>query len=73
MCKKNRKAQCISASVAASGADANQENEPEDPQTEDSDADEELHDYVDGVLPEALTSSYMVKSPLHKVAQLAAA
>ena len=38
----------------------------------DSDADEDLHDYVDGELPEALTAAYSVKSPLQKAAQLAA-
>ena len=75
--KQSRKAECISGSAAASGADKTGQDEQDESQThdshsEDSDADEELHDYVDGVLPEALTSSYSVKSPLQKAAQLSA-
>ena len=38
----------------------------------DSDADEEIHDYVDGELPEALTAAYSVRSPSQNVAQLSA-
>ena len=33
-----------------------------DVNSEDSDADEDMNDYVDGVLPEALTSAYSVNS-----------
>ena len=44
----------------------------EDCCTSDSDADADTHDYVDGELPQALTSAYSVKSPLQRAAQLSA-
>ena len=62
-----------SAAAAASGAgaqDADGQDSRADVNSEDSDADEDMNDYVDGVLLEALTSAYSVKSPLQKAAQL---
>ena len=74
MCRKQaRKAESISVVAAASGAgaqDADGVDSHADVNSEDSDADEDMNDYVDGVLPEALTSAYSVKSPLQKAAQL---
>ena len=74
MCRKQaRKAESISVVAAASGAgaqDADGVDSHADVNSEDSDADEDMHGYVDGVLPEALTSAYSVKSPLQKAAQL---
>ena len=74
MCRKQaRKADIISVVAAASGVgaqDADGADSHADVNSEDSDADEDMNDYVDGVLLEALTSAYSVKSPLQKVAQL---
>ena len=74
MCRKQaRKAESISVVAAASGAgaqDADGVDSHADVNSEDSDADEDMHEYVDGVLPEALTSAYSVKSPSQKAAQL---
>jgi hypothetical protein len=77
MCRKQaRKAERISGSAAAAAAsgvgakDADGQDSLADVNSDDSDADEDMNDYVDGVLPEALTSAYRVRSPLQKVAQL---
>ena len=75
MCRKQaRTAESISGSAAAaSGAgaqDADGQDSRADVNSEDSDADGDMTDYVDGVLFEALTSVYSVKSPLQKAAQL---
>ena len=61
------------AAAAASGVgaqDADGVDSHADVNSEESDADEDMNDYVDGVLLEALTLAYSVKSPLQKVAQL---
>ena len=67
MCRKQaRKAESISVVAAASGVgaqDADGVDSHADVNSEDSDADEDMNGYVDGVLPEALTSDYSVKSP----------
>ena len=70
MCiKQGRKLESISGSAAASGAeDPDGQDSPAAVNSGDSDADEDINDYVDGVLPEALTSAYSVKSPLQKAA-----
>ncbi|MFM7983771.1 MAG: hypothetical protein ACKPKO_31050, partial [Candidatus Fonsibacter sp.] len=74
MCRKEaRKAESISVVAAASGAgaqDANGVDSYADVNSDDSDADEVMKDYVDGGLLEALTSAYSVKSPLQKAAQM---
>ena len=73
--KQARKAESISVVAAASGAaaqDADGVDSHADVNSEEPDADEDMNDYVDGVLPQGLTPAYSVKSPLQKAAQLSA-
>ena len=68
MCRKQaRKAESASVVAAASGVGAQDaggvDDSHADVNSEDSDADEDMNDYVDGVLLDALTSAYSVKSP----------
>ena len=60
----------VAAASGVGAQDADAVDSHADVNSEDSDADEDKHDYVDGVLPEASTSAYSVKSPLQKAAQL---
>ena len=69
--KQARKAESKSGSAAvasgAGGKDADGQDSLADVNSDDSDADEDMNVYVDGVLLEALSSAYSVKSPCRRL------
>ena len=73
MCRKQaRKEESISGSAAAAASgvgaqDADGQDSFADVNSDDSDADEDMSDYVDGVLLEALTSAFSVNSSCRRL------